>query len=170
MTDGIKSSSTCPISRGELTVPTTLKPSECRSMQTAEFDVSTSQTGYTPKTNYRQNSNCIYLFKTKRHRTISQGEGVCLLHHLFKPLLFLLCLLWCSLFSLSFNFFFFLFLSFFLLPLNRCYKNRSIPNQIKLHARAVGNTYEFGLFLLGLFWYCIWFWYCIVWIPTLYSV
>jgi len=57
MMAGTRFSSTCLTSHAELMAPTTLKPSESRSMPTAEFAEYTSPTDYTLKMNYLQNSN-----------------------------------------------------------------------------------------------------------------
>ena len=57
MRAGIRFSSTCPISRDVLTVPTTLRPYACRSTLTAESEESTSPIAYTPRTSCLLNSS-----------------------------------------------------------------------------------------------------------------
>jgi len=57
MMAGIRFNSTCLTSHAEPTAPTTLRPSECRFMPTAEFAESTSPTDYTQKMNCLQSLN-----------------------------------------------------------------------------------------------------------------
>ena len=60
MRAGTRSSSTCPISRGERMAQTTLRLWESRSTQTAEFEESTSLTDCTRRTNFLRSSNCSF--------------------------------------------------------------------------------------------------------------
>merc|ERR1712108_84986 len=70
MMDGTRFNSTCLISHAEHTVPTTLKPSESRSMQTVGFAESTFRTDYTQKMNCQQNSNFTSLCNRRNNETI----------------------------------------------------------------------------------------------------
>uniref|UniRef100_A0A0B6Z5H5 Uncharacterized protein n=1 Tax=Arion vulgaris TaxID=1028688 RepID=A0A0B6Z5H5_9EUPU len=71
MMAGIKFSLTCLTSHAGHMVQTTLRLSEFRSMQTAEFEGFTSQIGYIQKMSYQQSSSFTFLCNRKNNADIT---------------------------------------------------------------------------------------------------